>query len=358
MIIKISKILKISIGIILYKNTKYLEKCISSLLNQSYTNFELLLRDQDENNFEAIQYLKEKFPEFLQDSRVKVFKGKNLWHSGGHNFLISEMSEDSQAYVCASNDMLYEKDCIKKLVENLNKNQEYSISVPKLKRWDFENMSKDNNFGKTNFIDSCGIGLHANHAFFDIGQAELDEGQYDAMKEIFGASGALFLAKKEALQMVKGFDELIHYKNDIDLSYRFLWAGYKTIFVSDSISYHDRQVSNDKQGGSSGNMGLIQKIIKNNKNKPLWVKESSFFGHLVFLYKNVCCMNFPISTRIKILWYMLRATGFLLLTEPKVLLQYKKFFSVFSGLQQKKEKIIKNSKEKKISVLQITKFFK
>ncbi len=341
---------KISIGIILYKNIKYLEACLSSLLHQTHENFELLLRDQDEDSFEALHYLQKNFPEIINDPRVKIFSGKNLMHSAGHNALFSEISKTSDAYLCASNDMIYEPDCIEKLVEHLNKNLQYSIAVPKLKRWDFTHHRDENkNFGKTNFIDSCGIGLFQNHHFFDIGQGEVDTGKYDNRKEIFGGSGALFLARKSALHAVDFFDENLHYKNDIDLAYRLQWAGKKTCFVPSALAFHDRQVCNSL--GNSGNMGLIQKIIKNNANKPLWVKESSFFGHLMLLYKNVYGYNFPFSIQYKIFWYIVRATGFLLLTEPKVLLQYIKIFRlIFSGNIQKVQP--------KISTLQILKFCK
>ena len=325
-----SRIKKITVGIILYKNTKYLSYCLQSLLSQTYKNFELLLRDQDEGSFEALHFLQSNYPEILKDKRVRVFSGKNLWHSAGHNFLFSQMADDSDAYLCASNDMVYELDCIEKLVNALNKNKEYSVVVPKLKRWDFQTNIK------TNFIDSCGIGFLENHHFYDIGQGEEDRGQYDEMKEIFGGSGALFLARKSLIQEVGFFDEYLHYKNDIDLAYRFQWAGAKTCFIPLAVAFHDRQV-----GNASGNMGRIQKIIKNNKDKPLWVKESSFLGHLVLLYKNVYGNGFPFVVIMKIFWYVFRATGFLLLTTPQVLLQYKKFYHllVLGNLKEKKKKI-------------------
>jgi len=343
---------KITIGIILYKNTKYLKKCLDSLLNQTYKNFELLLRDQENDSFEALMYLENNYPELLSDKRVTIFRGKNLWHSGGHNFLISKMSESSVAYLCASNDMLYEKNCIEELVKNLLENKTFSIAVPKLRVWNFENKTNTEELNKTNIIDSCGIGLYANHHFFDIGQGEKDMAQYDNRKEIFGGSGALFLVKKTALEKIKTmnahsksnnifeyFDELIHYKNDIDLAYRFLWAKQKALFVPLSIAYHDRQVGK-----------------KNNKNKSLWVKESSFFGHLVVLYKNVYKNNFSFSVHLKIIWYLFRSTGFLLLTEPKVLLQYMKFWKVV--YKNKKLYKKKRAMKKQASIATITNFFK
>ena len=356
---------KITIGIILYKNTKYLKKCLDSLLNQTYENFELFLRDQDDGKFEALAYLENNYPELLSDKRVTVFRGENLWHSGGHNFLISKMSKSSEAYLCASNDMLYEKNCIEELVKNLLENKNFSIAVPKLRVWNFERNTNEPE--KTNVIDSCGIGLYSNHHFFDIGQGEKDRAQYDDRKEIFGGSGALFLVKKTALEEIKMrksdassehafeyFDEMIHYKNDVDLAYRFLWAQQKSLFVPHSIAYHDRQVGGE--GYDMEKMSRIQKIIKNNQNKSLWVKESSFFGHLVVLYKNVYKNKFSFFINLKIVGYLLKVTGFLLLTEPKVLLQYIQFWKVVC--KNKKLYVKKEQMNKQASTVAITKFFK
>lgn len=339
---------KISIGIVLYKGEKYLQECLSSLLNQSYKNFELLLRDQGPEH-EALGYIEKNFPEILADSRVKIFRGDNLWHSGGHNKLIAEMSENSHAYICASNDMWYPENFLENLMGATEKFPEYSVYVPKLKKWDFENTHHQNR--KTNFLDSCGISLSKNHHFFDRGQGENDENQYPT-GEIFGASGALFFVKKsvidDVLQVGTFFDESIHYKNDIDLAYRLQWAGNKTLFVAESIAYHDRQV-----GEKNISQKIFQKIYnswKNQNKKPTWVKESSFYGQVVVLHKNFWGRGFSFLDSFFVGLHLFQITLFYFFTEPRVLLQYKKFFQNFSHIQKKKrEMIIQNSPEKIMS---------
>ena len=125
-------------------------------------------------------------------------------------------------------------------------------------------------------LDSCGIGLTQGHHFFDIGQGKKDEGQFDGTKEIFGASGALAVYRKSALNTVcyvspegrrEYFDELLHYKNDVDLSYRLQWAGQKCLFIPSVRVYHDRQVDTKKR-------------------KSLATLESSLYGQLFVLKKN------------------------------------------------------------------------
>lgn len=334
---------KISIGIVLYKGEKYLEECIASLLGQSYENFELLLRDQGPEH-EALAYVEEHFPEFLEDARVKIFRGGNLWHSGGHNTLIAEMSRDSHAYVCASNDMWYEENFLENLLEASEKNPEYSVLVPKLTKWDFDN--PDQRLKKTDILDSCGIALQKNHHFFDRGQGEKDENQYPT-GEIFGASGALFLLRKSGIELVQNpqtgevFDEAIHYKNDVDLAYRLQWAGAKTLFVSNSLAYHDRQVGDNNKGENV--VEKIQKFLDNQRSKSLWVKESSFYGHLVVLSKNFWGRGFSFQLNVQVFFYMLRASVFLLLSEPKVLLQYKKFWKNSGKIREKKETMRMNT---------------
>ena len=134
---------KVSVGIVLYKNTKYLKKSIASLLDQKFKessylspkiSFEVLFFDNSPQQ-EATEYIKKNLLSVFNNPVCKFFpekklqaqlKNQNLLHSGGHNFLISKMASDSEAYICASNDMLYENDFIEKLSIESQKNSLYS----------------------------------------------------------------------------------------------------------------------------------------------------------------------------------------------------------------------------------------
>ena len=93
----------VTIGLILYKGEKYLPFSIPSLLDQDYPHIEYLFRDQSPNG-EAYEFLQKNFAKLLNQKKVHVEKGENLWHSGGHNVLINRMK--GAYYIAASYDML------------------------------------------------------------------------------------------------------------------------------------------------------------------------------------------------------------------------------------------------------------
>ena len=85
---------------------------------------------------------------------------------------------------------------------------------------------------------------------------------------VSGGSGAF---RKEIWDKLKGLDEIYNpfYWEDIDLSYRALKSGYKTVFEKDSIVRHEH----DK--------GVIKK-----KFKPNWVKKIVYRNQFIFAWKN------------------------------------------------------------------------
>jgi len=78
------------------------------------------------------------------------------------------------------------------------------------------------------------------------------------------------------------FDELLHYKDDVDLAYRLQWAGWPALFVPQIKVWHDRLTRNLDQSPS-----LVARILKGRNEKSNWAKENSFFGQQVVLRKNV-----------------------------------------------------------------------
>jgi len=310
-----SSLPKVSIGIILYKGEKYLKDCLTSLLNQDYNNVELLFRDQGPKG-EAYEYIKKELPEIF--SRITIEKGENIMHSGGHNAMINQMT--GNYYICASNDMYYPSNFVSGIIKELEKeeNKKYGTATCKLMYWNFKKIGEDHfEASKTNILDSCGITLTKSHHFSDLGQGEEDKGQYDHLKEIFGASGALTVFRKTALKKIKYedeyYDEILHYKNDVDLAYRMQWSGEKCLFIPNVKVYHDRQIGNKEKG--------ILGFLKNRKKQSKWAKKSSYSGHLIVLKKNFS-KDFSLQVRLKTYIYNLKRLAFSLLFEPYLLKEY------------------------------------
>lgn len=250
---------KITVGIVLYQNVQYLKTCVKSLLAQKGVDFELIFKDNDSHK-QAQKYIEQNF----SDTRIKFLDGKNNFHSGGHNQIIQ--SARGKYYFCGSYDMDYPTDFLVKLVKLADQNPE-KILAPKILRWDFANQKH------TEIIDSTGIIGTFYHKFSDRGQGEKDANQYEKGR-VFGASGAAFFAPTEILKKVGGFDENLHYKNDVDLAYRLNWLGFETLFVPEVVCFHDRQVSEIKTKSdfqkTSSQLGQEILIRKNFSQKYGW----------------------------------------------------------------------------------------
>ena len=299
-----------------------------SLINQNYPNFELLTRDQSPNR-EAYKYIKKKLPKIFD--RLNIEKGENLLHSGGHNKLINKMKGDY--YLCCSQDMWYPPNFITNIIKELEKTEckKYGSATCKLMKWNFPLYNHDHpEVSKSNQIDSCGLGIKKNHHFYDIGQGETDEGQYNDNVNIFGASGALAIYRKEALDSIaynqEFFDELIHYKNDIDLAYRLQWAGWPCLFIPEVKVYHDRLAT---LPNSSKNR--LIRMIKARKAKSKWIKSNSFFGQQVIILKHFS-KKFSLSVKLKTTIYQWITLFYTMIFEPYLLKQ--------SRVLKKKEKEI------------------
>lgn len=312
---------KVTIGVILF-GTKYLKESLPTLLDQNYPEIEFIFRDQEEGEYSAYEYIKKELPDVFK--KAKIEKGENLWHGGGHNAIINKMKGDY--YFCCSNDMIYPPDFVTKIMEALKKNPKFTAATCKLKQWDYVSHKM------TNIIDSFGIGCKEHHHFYDIGQGQEDKGQFDHLKQVWGVSGALCVLSKEALDAIKYQDEyydaLLHYKNDVDLSYRLQWAGQKALFIKDVTVFHDRQVASHTK-------------------KTLWMKQSSFFGEKIMMRKNFS-NQYPWKIKLKTYLYHFIKTCFLLITTPKLFKEYKKIKKHKQEIAEKKAAINRSNSIKNI----------
>lgn len=329
---------KVTVGVILFKETKYIQWNLISLLDQDYPEVEFIIRDHSPNG-EVYHYLKEKYPEFFEQAQITM-EDNSAMHSGGHNAMIRQMLKKGRdLYFCVSNDMLYPKDFISKMVSSLQKEKAH-VATCKLMRWDFEKVQQGDLAGsQTSFIDSFGIGLTKGHHFFDTGQG-IEESAFQEVPKIIGPSGAVAILDKIALEAIayknkKGeneyFDENLYYKNDCDLSYRFSWAGFKCV-LADVKVYHDRQLGEKSKGA-------LQKL-KDHHQKVAWAKESSLVGHLYTLKKNFDS-NYSFSVKFKTKMNQILRYLYTLFLAPGMLKAYKKVREMEREIQRRKEKMLK-----------------
>ncbi len=266
---------KVSVGIVLFE-TEFLEQSLPSLFAQNYENVEFLFRDNSRG--EASKFLEERLPEIFR--KAKISRGKNLFHSGGMNELIR--NSKGKYFIAASGDMLYPPNLVSQAVAILEQpeNRKFGSLGVKLKKWNFTKNER------TNFIDSCGIGISKSHRFFEIGDDEKDGVKFSESREIFGASCALAVFRREALDDIKidkqFFDEKLHFKNDADLAYRLQLLGWKSLFAPEITAWHARGLGSRKPRSARSD----------------FEKENSVFGQFVVIKKN---FSEEFSRRVKFL---------------------------------------------------------
>lgn len=148
---------KVSVVIPIYNVENYLDKCLSSVINQSYNNLEIIcVNDGSSDNSEKIilEYVK-------KDDRIIYVKQKN----GGLSFARNTgISKATGKYICfIDSDDWVSNDFVFKMVENLENNKS-DISICNIKHIYIDGSEKKVSYGISNnmVLDS-----------------------YDALKELF-----------------------------------------------------------------------------------------------------------------------------------------------------------------------------
>ncbi|MCX6792606.1 MAG: glycosyltransferase family 2 protein [Candidatus Falkowbacteria bacterium] len=292
----------------------YLSTFLESLAKQTFKDYKVVVYDN--TVAKETEHLK-----ILPDT-VDIYRSsENIGFSRAYNKLISEAINKGAKYFLVINpDTYLMPDALEKLVKSLEADETLANACPKLLQWDFKNNQL------TNIIDSCGLVMRPGLAFSDLGQAEVDNGQYDKAS-IIGPSGAAALFRLSALEKVKEenayFDDnFFMYKEDCDLAYRLNLAGFKSQLIPEAIVYHDRT-------SSGGN--LWQKFVKR-RSRSLDVRRWAFINQHFLFFKYWSKQSFysrlMILVRAKIMF--LNA----LLFEQALLASYKTIFKQAKKLKR------------------------
>lgn len=199
--VKIEK--KVSIVLPVYNGGTRVEHAIESILSQTYTNFELILvNDCSTDNTRQIL---QKYA--ISDTRVKIINNPvNLKLPLSLNIGFANANGDY--YTWTSDDNLYKKNAIEKMVTALEKNQGYSMV-----------------YANYTAIDSEGRALQ---------NVRLQDPQCIIAGNVIGAC---FLYTKEIAQKIGGYDPNLFLAEDYDYWIRILRDG-KILHLPDNLYYY------------------------------------------------------------------------------------------------------------------------
>jgi GT2 family glycosyltransferase len=221
---------KLVVSIVTWNSAETISACISSVLSQSFSEFDLIIVDN--NSKDETCNLIEKF----SDARIKLHKkSENTGFCGGHNFSIHH--SESEFVLLVNPDIVLSPNYIDKAVHAIQKDVSIGTICGLLLLSDPADPASR--------IDSAGLEIKKSRIMRmryngeRQGDCDLNE------QEVFGADGALPLYRRAMIDDIsingQFFDEMFFaHKEDWDVSWRASLFGWKTIFDPTCVAIHPR----------------------------------------------------------------------------------------------------------------------
>lgn len=224
----------LSIILVNYNNSHHTINCLKSLQNQIYKNFEIILIDNNSNNFE-----KKKIYKFLKNNNLKSsFKRKirtinsnvNLGYTGGNNLGIKRSKGD--IILLLNSDTMQEPDFLKNMIEFFNKYKFVHIAQPKICYYSHKDIIWQNGGKLKKFSFNLFTPI-------DRMKKEIDV-QKKPFKIDYGIGCALFI-RREIIKEIGMLDnDYFCYCEESDFCYRASLKGYKNIYCNTKTKiYHN-----------------------------------------------------------------------------------------------------------------------
>jgi len=283
---------KVSINIVAWNSMDFLPDLLRSIFAQTYQDFEVLVIDNGSDDGVEL-FLREHYPQ------VKILRNmKNLGFSPAHNqgirFVLDRWDpsvQDDRFVLVTNPDLVMTDTFLERLMETVEGRPEVGSFGGKLLRAYGENLADEalKETVQSDRIDSTGLVAKRNRTFFDRGAGEIDKGQFDDQRDVFGISGALVLYRARALEDARFEDEFFDhdffaYKEDTDLAWRLQLLGWKAHYQPQALAYHYRGMFGKEKTG-------LWERIQNRRKKSRTRSYYSNRNHWNMLTKNELFVN-------------------------------------------------------------------
>ncbi len=203
-----------------WNGREMLEHCLSSLRQQTFTDFRVIVVDNGSGDG-SVDLVAEQFQE------VELIR---LDRNTGFSVAVNTGITSSVApwLLLLNNDMEVERDCL----ENLRR------AVAAYREFDFFAL-KMMNFHRRQYIDGAGDAVLRGGVGYRLGTMEKDSGLYREDRESFGACAGAALYSRRFFARAGLFDaDFFAYLEDVDLNMRARRLGLRCMFIAGAIVYH------------------------------------------------------------------------------------------------------------------------
>lgn len=265
------------------KGSNMLEKCLESLFETDYQNFQVILLDNASDDYSCEHAVR------LYEGRIDLIRSNvKLGFGAANNLALGPARKLRTDYIVLLNDdVIVDSNWLGELVCEAEKDSTIGACQPKLRSLR-ERRFFEYNGACGGMLDIYGVPLTRGRVFDLI---EEDNGQYDTTVEIFWASGAAFFLRGSVIPEVGLLDEMFSMQmEEIDFCWRMRLSGYRVLCVPKSLIYH-----------LGGGTPLPEKFyLKNRNNLIMIVKNYDGWNLLRFLPLRIVqdCLSF--------IYYMIR----------------------------------------------------
>jgi GT2 family glycosyltransferase len=212
-----------SIIIVSYNAKDKLFRCLASVLQFLTDDSEVIIVDNasSEGNADAIE---NDFPE------VTLIRSTiNLGFAAGCNLGVKQAQGEYLIFL--NPDTLVDENWLKALLKPLESNAQIGLVTAKILLMEHPER-----------INTCGCNMHITGLTLCRGMGQSRE-LYNESDEVGAISGAAFAIRRQLFETLEGFDEeMFLYMEDTDLSLRARLVGFPTLYVPDSIVFHDYEL--------------------------------------------------------------------------------------------------------------------
>ncbi len=216
----------VSVIIVNWNHGRFLASCLDALQTLAYAPLEIVVVDNGSTDGS---------PEWL----TRRYPGVRMLRSAenrGFSWALNEgIRHTNSAFVLSLNpDVTVCPGFVSEMVHAIDKDDRYGMAAPKLLRAD-----------ATTILDSTGLFVDRRRRTYDRGQGQLDEGQYDGQRCVFGACGAAGLYRRTMLEDVALGGEVLDedmfaYCEDADLAWRAQLRGWHCVYAPQAVAMHVR----------------------------------------------------------------------------------------------------------------------
>ena len=269
---------KVSVIIVNWNGEQFLDRCLAALMAQTVKPHEIILVD----NASSDRSLKiaRKFP-----SVRLMAQDRNTGFARGNNLAIEAASKESEWIALINPDAFAEPHWLEALLAATESNPGFDMFGSKLV-----------NAVDPTKLDGAGDAYHMSGLVWRMGHGSAVLAS--AESEVFSPCAAAALYRRSALHELGGFDEdYFCYVEDVDLGFRLRLAGYRCLYVPQSVAHH---VGSGTTGGQHSDFAMYY-----GHRNLVWTFVKDMPGILFWLLLPLHVL----LNLVSIIWFSLRGQG-------------------------------------------------